>query len=387
MSKKKSYKLTKRIVDAIAVTGQDKVFWDRDLPGFGVRVHANGRKVFVVQARGMKGQKRVTLGTPAEIPPEQARKKAAKVIDRIGQGLDPFPKPMMTVAELAERYLEGHVAVNCRKSTLKSYRWMIQAHILPALGYLPAGRLNREIVAELHYRLRCTPQSANRVTRLLARMLSYGRVQELIPELDDPCKAVRNYQVRKCERFLTQDEYRKLGRVLKKAEAEGVARHSVVVAIRLLMLTGCRKNEILRLRWDDVDREARELRLRDTKTGPRSVPLTETVETVLDSIPRDGDNPWVIQGAKPGKHLVNIDLWWSRFRMDAGLEDVRLHDLRHSWASRALALGEGLSMIGKLMGHREVTTTARYAHLARDAEKASAAKVGGSIGADLLSGQ
>ena len=195
---------------------------------------------------------------------------------------------------------------------------------------------------------------------------------------------MRRYKEVKRERFLTPEEYREVGRVLKEAEANGSVGPSAAAALRLLMLTGCRRNEIVQLRWDDVDRAAHELRLSETKTGPRSVPLTPAVEAVLDEIPRNGDNPWVIAGKKAGTHMVDVDAVWARLRAKAGLEDVRIHDLRHSWASRALALGESLSMIGKLMGHGQVATTARYAHLARDTEKASAAKVGGSLGADIF---
>ncbi len=172
--------------------------------------------------------------------------------------------------------------------------------------------------------------------------------------------------------------------MLKESEADGSARPSAIAALRLLMLTGCRKNEIVRLRWDDVDSAARELRLSAAKTGACTVPLTPAVEALLEGIARDGDSPWVIAGKKANSHLVNVDAVWNRLRAKAGLGDVRIHDLRHSWASRALALGESLSMIGKLMGHGQVATTARYAHLTRDSEKASAAKVGGSIGADIL---
>ena len=150
------------------------------------------------------------------------------------------------------------------------------------------------------------------------------------------------------------------------------------------MLTGCRKNEIVTLRWDDVDRTAGELRLRRSKTGARRVPLTPAVEAVLAGIPRIVGNAWVIAGQKSGAHLVGLDSIWTRLRARAGLEDVRIHDIRHSYASRALALGEGLPMIGKLLGHVKVTTTARYAHLVRDTEKASAARIADSIAADIL---
>ena len=137
-------------------------------------------------------------------------------------------------------------------------------------------------------------------------------------------------------------------------------------AIRLLMLTGCRRNEILELRWEDVDLDAGELRLPDGKTGPRLVPLSEAAASVLSGLPRVGDSPWVIGGSKPGRHLAQLQPAWERVRKRAGLDDVRIHDLRHSFASRALALGEGLPMIGKLLGHTQVQTTSRYAHLARD---------------------
>ena len=153
--------------------------------------------------------------------------------------------------------------------------------------------------------------------------------------------------------------------------------------IRLLMLTGCRLNEIQTLRWEDVDLKAAEFRLRDSKTGARMVPLSNAAVCVLASLPRPDDNPWVIAGKKPGAHLTDIQKPWRRIRSRAELADVRIHDLRHSFASRALALGESLPMIGKLLGHTQVQTTARYAHLANESVKASGSRVGDSIGAHI----
>ena len=150
------------------------------------------------------------------------------------------------------------------------------------------------------------------------------------------------------------------------------------------MLTGCRLNEILTLRWDDVDRKARELRLRDTKTGARMVPLTPTAAAVLAGVVRVPRSPWVFAGVTPDRHLSQLSTYWRHARGRCGLEDVRIHDLRHSFASRALALGESLNIIGRLLGHTDVASTARYAHLVRDAEKVAAAKVGNSIEADIL---
>ena len=208
----------------------------------------------------------------------------------------------------------------------------------------------------------------------------------------NPCRAVRKYREKKRERFLSREEYRRLGSALAEAEADaaagadGAVSPYAIAALRLLMLTGCRLNEILTLRWDDVDRTAGEFRLRDGKTGTRMVPLTPTAETVLAGIRRVPHNPWVIVGKQPGTHLASITQEWYRLRARAGLDDVRIHDLRHSYASRALAAGESLSMIGKLLGHADIQSTARYAHLARETERTSAARVGASIGADIAPG-
>ena len=161
---------------------------------------------------------------------------------------------------------------------------------------------------------------------------------------------------------------------------------STVAAIRLLMLTGCRRNEILELQWDDVDLERSEIRLRDTKTGPRTVPLNPAAVGVLSGLRRVPGNPWVLPGRQPGRRIASLNEPWLRLRARAGLEDVRLHDLRHSFASRALALGESLPMIARLLGHAEIQTTARYAHLTREAMNASAARVAASIGEDILRG-
>ncbi len=156
-----------------------------------------------------------------------------------------------------------------------------------------------------------------------------------------------------------------------------------LVALRLPMLTGCRRNEIPTLRWADADLEAGEIQLRDAKTGARSVALSPSARTVLAGIPRLPDNPWVIAGAGPGARLSNLNNAWLAVRARADLKDVRIHDLRHSFASRALALGESLPMIGKMLGHRKVQTTARYVHLARDSVKASAARIAESLREDL----
>jgi len=384
--------LSGREVDRLSVAGGDRIFWDRELAGFGVRVYPSGRKVYVVQSRSRGGPRRVTLGTHGELTTTQARLRAAQAIDRIKRGEEPAAPPaqaVATIADLAARYLSAHVAQNCNAHTAGIYRGSLENHILPALGMMPLAVVETAHVASLHYRLRETPRAANRALSVLSKMFSLACAWGLVADGTNPCKGVRKYKERKRERFLTRDEYRSLGQALVEAEMEGEAGVEgavspyAIAALRLLMLTGCRLNEILTLRWDDIDRTAGEFRLRDGKTGARMVPLTPTAETVLAEIERVPNNPWVIVGKQPGTHLPSITADWYRLRSWAGLDDVRIHDLRHSYASRALAAGESLSMIGKLLGHADIQSTARYAHLARETERLSAARVGGSIGADI----
>ena len=386
MPRRSEFRLTKRAVDALETGKRNALFWDRDLAGFGVRVHATGRKAYVVQSRGPKGIKRVTLGRHGEMSCEEARKQAALLIDRIKQGEDPRPEPPeaeLTVAGLAERFLRTYVERRLKPRSIVEYRTVLDKHVLPVLGGMALGRIGRAEVSALHHGLRNTPSRANATLHVLSRMFSLAETWDLLPPGRNPCRGVPLYRTRPRERFLTTEEYRRLGCALKEAEADGSSWLPAIEAIRLLMLTGCRKREILKLRWDDVDRTGCVLRLRDAKAGPRMVPLTNPVRRILDKLPRQPDNPWVIIGQKPGGNLTDLLYYWRPIRERAGLSDVRIHDLRHSFASRALALGESLYMIGKLLGHATVTTTARYTHLMLTAEKEAASRVGGSIGDHL----
>ena len=191
---------------------------------------------------------------------------------------------------------------------------------------------------------------------------------------------------RKRERFLTPDEFRRLGRALTEATTRRRVSPYAVAAIRLLILTGCRKREILHLRWEQVNLEAAELVLPSTKTGPKQVSLSPRAIGVLESIPRVPDSPWVIPGRVEGRPMRNIDEAWGVVCEFAGLRDTRIHDCHHSFASRALALGKQLPMIGRLFGHSELKATERYAHLDRDLIRHAAVRISESIAGDILTG-
>ncbi len=390
MARLDSGTISRRTVEALRAGEREAVFWDRELSGFGVRVYPSGSKVYLVQTRAGGKSRRVTIGRHGLVSAEEARRKAAMAIASIKAGEEPGRSGSMparaagpTLAEAAERYMREHVAVRCKPVTAGGYRHALDKVLLPAFGSLPLGGIGRDQVAALHYRLHRTPSMANRVVETLSRLFHMAEAWGEAPEGGNPCRFVKKYPERSCERFLSEREFRRLGKVLGEMEAEGKVSASAAAAFRLLMLTGCRRNEILTLRWEDVDLDAGELRLRDAKTGARPVALSPAARKVLAALPRLPDNPWVIAGPRPGKRLSGLNGRWAAIRERAGLEDVRIHDLRHSFASRALALGESLTMIGKLLGHRKVQTTARYAHLARESVKTSSARVAQSIAADM----
>ena len=392
MTKLNRRSISRSTVEALEVE-KDTVFWDRDQPGFGVRVYASGTKMYVVQCRHKGESVRVTVGRHGVISADEARQRASRIINRIKAGEDPVPELSLarrksgpTVADLAERYMEKHVDVHCRASTAKGVRILLDRHVLPEFGKLRLLAVEREKVAAFHARLNGTPYAANRSVALMSRMYTMAAAWGMVPDGTNPCRGIERHREGKRERFLTDTEFRRLGEVLAEAPAKGGVSVHAVAAIRLLMLTGCRKSEILSLRWKDVDFKASELNLRESKTGPRSVPLSPPAVRVLAELPRVPGNHWVIPGQKPGTHMTNLDDPWLIVRERAGIEHVRLHDCRHSFASRALALGESLPAIGKLLGHRQIQTTARYAHLTRDSVKASAARVAVSIADDFMPG-
>ncbi len=394
MSKRSRINICLRTVEALKV-GKDTLFWDRRLPGFGVRAYATGSKVYVVQVRHEGRSRRIAIGRHGVVTAEAAREEATRLIAGIKSG-EEAGAPQRgagagpTVAELAERYLEEYVEVRCKASTVYRVRNVLKNHLLPAFGQTRIGALKPERIWALRNALHATPASGNNAVNTLSAMFNLAETWGLVPEGTNPCAEVARYKVRRCERFLTEREFERLGAVLNECEAGEDVPSKVADAIRLLMLTGCRKTEILALRWEEVDFERGELRFGDSKTGPRTVPLSPAAGRILrerSSRRRAQDGPWVFPGQRPGTRVAKLDHHWQRVRAKADLAEVRLHDLRHSFASRALAMGESLPAIGRLLGHTEIQTTARYAHLAENAVREAAARVAASIGADILPSQ
>jgi len=364
-------KLTKRVIDAAEIQAAEYFIWDDELPGFALRVLPSGRKGYIVQYRAGRRSRRMSLGPSTVLTCEQARTRAIGIIAAARNGDDPAAerdaeRKTITVKELAERFDKEHVSVRVKETTAKGYRRLIDRTILPALGRLRVTEVTRADIAKLHHDLRHIPYEANRCLEVMSKMFSLAEMWGLRPDGSNPRKHIKKYAEEKRERFLSPAELKRVGDVLREMEDEGIELASAIAAARLLILTGCRLGEIMTLQWEHVDPAGRALRLPDSKTGAKVVHLGQPAIDVLTSIRKVDKNPWVIVGTLPGARLTDLQPFWQRVRARAGLKDVRIHDLRHTFASTAVASGQGLPMIGKLLGHTQVQTTARYAHLATD---------------------
>jgi integrase len=323
------------------------------------------------------------LGPHGPLSAEAARKKAMAVLARVADGFDPSAERWVetpTVRDLAERYLREHAATKKKPSSAKSDAQNLRLHVLPALGDLPVTEVTQARVEALHHRMSATPGAANRVLALLSKMLNLAERWGLRPMSTNPCRHVDRYPERKLERFLSTEELVRLGDTLRELEAKALEPRPVLAAIRFLTLTGARRGEVLNLCWEDVDFERARLRIRDSKTGPKCMPLSAPALQVLRTLPRTSE--WVFPTAAGGGAL-SLSNPWDRIRRRAGLENVRIHDLRHSFASVGAGAGLGLPIIGRLLGHTQATTTSRYAHLADDPVRHATELIGREISRSL----
>ena len=386
-------KLTKRVVEALPPGNKDIICWDAELPGFGVKITPKGRRVYFLYYRTTTGrERRPTIGRHGQVTCEEARRIAGDWQAAVRKGGDPggerqADRASESFAEFAERYMTDYASGKKKASTLATDGLNLKNHLLPALERLKVGEISRADVVRLHQRMKATPGGANRTLDLLSHMLNVAERWGLRADGSNPCRHVEKFKLRKRERFLSEAELGRLAAVLTDAEETDTELPSVIAAIRLLLFTGARLSEILTLRREHVDIEERCLRLPDSKTGAKTIYLPPAALEVLAGLERRDDNPYVIAGAKPGAHLVNLQKPWRRIRKKAGLDDVRIHDLRHSFASMAVAGGLSLPVIGALLGHTQPATTARYAHLAADPLRQAANLIGARIGAAMKGGE
>jgi len=360
----------------------DEILRDTEVKGFGVRRRADAVSYFL-QTR-VKGRLRwFTIGKHgAPWTPATARKEALRLLATVNQGNDPGADKKRalrtrTMTEAAQLFLSQH-GPRLAPRTRQEYARVFEKILLPAFGARRIDDLKRSDVTRFHTAMQDTPRMANLALAILSKLMTWLEQHGDLPEHSNPCRLVARFKENHRERFLTREELDRLGVVLAEAEAAGDNPY-VIAAIRLLILTGARLTEILTLRWEMLDFERSMIFLTKSKTGAKPIFLNTGAIDVLRAIPRIEGNPFVIVGASGGSHLINLQKPWRRLRARAGLGDVRLHDLRHSFASFAAAEGASLLMIGKLLGHTQAQTTQRYAHLVADPLRNVAETVGAKL--------
>lgn len=365
-------KITKRAVEALQPGQSDIILWDTELKGFGCKVTPKGKKAYFLYYRTSAGsQRRPFIGPHGALTAEQARDIARQWLAQAANGEDPGQrrktlKEGPTIADLCTRFLKEHVATRRKAKTAYDYERLIQRFVLPNLGGRKVIEVTRGDVANLHFHLRETPYQANRVLAVISKIMNLAERWGLRPDGSNPCRHIEKFREIARQRYLSAVEMKRLALILAKLTNERTESPQAISAIRLLMFTGCRVSEILTLRWEWIDLSNRCLRLPDSKTGTRHIQLNSLALQELSLIERIPNNAFVITGSKTGCNLVNLEKPWRRIRAQAGLSDLRLHDLRHTFASIGAGLGQGLPIIGKLLGHSQAQTTHRYAHLDAD---------------------
>jgi integrase len=401
-------RLTKRTVDALKPESVRYTVWDDKDTGFGVRIASTGAKTFIVRYRHGNHRggilRQANLGTlgAAGYTADRARADAIEILRQ--RRLDPLgerrrEREDLTLRELAEQFL---VDAELRDRTRKFYKWELNKYVLPRFGNRKISTLRREDFKKLHRQMKDTPIQANRILTVIASLYKWAGKNEILPPGSSPVRHIEKWPENAIERYLNTDELGRLGDALRLAETEGFPRNQredkrapkdapqrdvlspyAIAAIRLLIFTGCRLSEILTLKWDFLDRERGQLLLPTSKTGKKTITLSPPALAALASLPPVEGNPYVIVGTAEGQHLANLHRPWNAIRKCAGLEDVRIHDLRHSFASTGLGANMALHMIGKLLGHSSPASTARYAHLSDDARRKAVDTIGSTIAAAM----
>lgn len=362
-------KLTKRFVESIMPQpGKNVQHWDSELKGFGVLVLPSGRRTYFVQyVNANRVKKHLKIGVHGQINTEEARNLAKQHLGGIAKGEDPAAqkkenKELPLIKDLARDYLERHAGSKKQPKSFKEDKRMIEKIILPALGNQRVKEVSRRNIESLHLELRETSTQANRVLSVLSKMFTLAI--EWGWRLDHPVKGIERYHEEKRDVWLREQELSRFWEAIERYPIRPPA-----LALKILIYTGARKNELLKATWDQFELEKGIWTKPSHSTKEKKhhhIPLSEPTIMALKTLQKlNKDNsPYLFPGKTGDKPLEDIKRFWNRIRKEADIEDVHIHDLRHTYASHLVSSGLSLSIVGKLLGHTQASTTQRYAHLA-----------------------
>jgi len=398
-------RITKRVVDRLE---PNSIVWDSEVRGFAAR--RQRRDVVYILKFRVHGRRRFyTIGLHgAPWTPDTARAEAQHLLGQIAKGTDPAAvrsslHAAPTFDAFADVYLQDHSDTHKKPATAKAERGMLVRYVRPAIGARKIADIDRGEIARLHASLKSTPVMANRVLALVSHIMSVAIDKGERPEGSNPARKIKKFAESRRERFLTADEIHRLGAAIEKAATTGIEwvphpsaqiKHApapvnrrvaigehAAAALRLLLFTGARLREILNLKWEHVDLERGVLLLPDSKTGKKTIVLNAPALEILSTLSRV--SAFVVAGKDSTKPRADLNRPWALVRNEAGLTGVRIHDLRHTFASYGAGASLGLPIVGRLLGHSQPATTARYAHLETDPVRRAANTIGSAISAAL----
>jgi len=366
--------LTKKFIDQIEAQTKVQVFHDAKVTGLQLRVSSTGRKTFYLYFRTKRGkQKRPKLGDYGILTVEQARDTARAMLGEISKGNDPTERHRvnnLTLIHFFKIFDKNHISKHVKSSTAKTYHSLFKSVIAPSLGRQLLDDITRSHVEDMVARNDNRRTTANHALVLLRLILDKAQQWEFMSSMRNPCANITKFKTQAKERFLSDNEIVRLVATLDQFEAASLAPKNAITIVRLLMMTGCRKNEITRLRWDELFVDEGVLKLKDSKTGKKEVTLSNDATQILTAAPPN-ESDYIFPGRDGIEPIQGLQKIWHRIRREAGLQDVRIHDLRHTFASVAVSSGTPLYEVGRLLGHASIQSTQRYAHLERSRLKDS----------------